>query len=367
MDGLKEKIMDDKERYKIIVEKLLYWSDINPTNIFICKLLIDPYGEYKLKYNEGDTLKLDITKKWNIRNFDAVIGNPPYNKNLYKKFTEYLLEKCNNLLFVIPSTCTISITGKEFINKLKEFGLKYLVFVNKNIWIIHIDIDTMYILCTKKYNGNIIINNINVERNLNIRNYTNKCEYNIIKKIDIHEKLKLCKGLNKTLNYKNKIETDNIKFNKTEEHCHKLLSRLNGGRGEEIYYINEYIEEDDCVKLLFPRGTASYNSHSNLIKINKDIVYSKICDEKILLSTGIVYIKCKNIKEAEILQWYLMRSKIVRYLFIKENKFSELTKGFINLIPKINYKLIDKMIDEYVYKYFNLTNDEISTIEKYFE
>jgi hypothetical protein len=41
--------------------------------------LIDPYEEYKLKYNEGDTLKLDINKKWNIEKFDAVIGNPPYN------------------------------------------------------------------------------------------------------------------------------------------------------------------------------------------------------------------------------------------------------------------------------------------------
>jgi hypothetical protein len=81
MIGLKDTITDDKERYKTIVEKCLYWCDINPTNIFICKLLIDPYNEYKLNYHEGNTLELDITDKWDIEGFDAVIGNPPYNSS----------------------------------------------------------------------------------------------------------------------------------------------------------------------------------------------------------------------------------------------------------------------------------------------
>jgi hypothetical protein len=48
MIGLKDKIIDDQVRYKTIVEQCLYWSDINPTNIFICKLLLDPENKYKL-------------------------------------------------------------------------------------------------------------------------------------------------------------------------------------------------------------------------------------------------------------------------------------------------------------------------------
>ena len=65
MNGLEEDIPDEKLRYKTIIE-CLYFSDINPTNIFICKLLIDPYNEYKLNYNEGNTLELDIKEKWSI-------------------------------------------------------------------------------------------------------------------------------------------------------------------------------------------------------------------------------------------------------------------------------------------------------------
>jgi hypothetical protein len=114
MNGLEEAIPDEKERYRTIVEECLYFSDINPTNIFICKLLIDPYNEYNLNYNEGNTLELDIKEKWNIDGFDAVIGNPPYNSSgntgtgntIWQDFTKVSLNKLlkNNgyLLYVHP-------------------------------------------------------------------------------------------------------------------------------------------------------------------------------------------------------------------------------------------------------------------------
>lgn len=79
MVGLAKAIPNEDERYKKIVEECLYWGDINPTNVFICRLLLDPEGKYDLKFYEGDTLTLDVTAHWGITGFDAVIGNPPYN------------------------------------------------------------------------------------------------------------------------------------------------------------------------------------------------------------------------------------------------------------------------------------------------
>jgi hypothetical protein len=114
IDGLEKTIPDEKERYRTIVEECLYFSDINSTNIFICKLLIDPYNEYKLNYNEGNTLELDIKEKWDIDGFNAVIGNPPYNSSgdtgtgntIWQDFTKVSLNKLlqNNgyLLYVHP-------------------------------------------------------------------------------------------------------------------------------------------------------------------------------------------------------------------------------------------------------------------------
>ena len=77
MKGLEKRYPDKKKRYQIIVEKCLYWGDINPTNVYICKLLLDPYSEYSLNYYTGDTLTLDIKEVWVLNGFNAIIGNPP--------------------------------------------------------------------------------------------------------------------------------------------------------------------------------------------------------------------------------------------------------------------------------------------------
>lgn len=124
MDGLKDTIENDNDRYKCIVEDCLYFSDINPTNIFINKLLLDPYNNYNLNYNEGNTLDLDIKDKWNIDEFDAVIGNPPYNSNnkrttgvtLWQKFIKKslleLVKKNGYLCFVNPASWRKPVTNK---------------------------------------------------------------------------------------------------------------------------------------------------------------------------------------------------------------------------------------------------------------
>ena len=122
MDGLKDLILDENERYRVIVEECLYWCDINPTNVFICKLLLDPYNQYSLKYHEGNTLELDISLKWGIEGFNLVVGNPPYNipkENVLKGGYggRSLWDK-----FVI----------KSFDSWIKENG--YLVYVHPPSW-----------------------------------------------------------------------------------------------------------------------------------------------------------------------------------------------------------------------------------------
>jgi hypothetical protein len=118
MEGLKEMYPNEKERKKVIVEKCIYFADINPLNIHINKVLLDSNKEYKLNYHLGDTLKLDVKAKWGIKGFDAVIGNPPYNNSqnhvgkrgggnsLWDKFTSKSLNEWLNargyLVFVHP-------------------------------------------------------------------------------------------------------------------------------------------------------------------------------------------------------------------------------------------------------------------------
>lgn len=173
MDGLKETYKDPKQRYKKIVEECIYFADINDINIFICKLLIDPYNKYKLNYFIGDTLELETSTYWNINSFDAVIGNPPYssdptkqeNKPIYNKFIEKLIDN-NILLFVIPSRWFAGGKGLDSFRKMMQ-KRKDIVLIkhidNAKEWFgnsVNIAGGVNYFMKDIKYNGNCLFNTI---------------------------------------------------------------------------------------------------------------------------------------------------------------------------------------------------------------
>ena len=113
MDGLKKKIPNEKDRKKHILEKMLFMAEYNKKNCFIVKQIFNINNDFKLNLYEGDSLQLDIQKEFGITKFDIVIGNPPYNEEfkgkngyalpLFTKFTEYYMNKCQILCYVIPS------------------------------------------------------------------------------------------------------------------------------------------------------------------------------------------------------------------------------------------------------------------------
>lgn len=87
-EGLQEKYPDDYERCKIISTECLYFTDINPLDIFITssilKCHIQSYcGECDLDYEFNsavcNTLETNIKDLFKIDGFDAIIGNPPFN------------------------------------------------------------------------------------------------------------------------------------------------------------------------------------------------------------------------------------------------------------------------------------------------
>jgi hypothetical protein len=211
MEGFKDIIPDEKLRYKKIVEECLYFSDINPTNIFICKLLVDPYNEYKLNYNEGNTLELNIKEKWGIDGFNAIIGNPPYNSSgntgtgntIWQKFTKLSLNKWlkknGYLVYVHPPGWR-----KPNTTKSKFYGLYELM--TKNNQLIYLSIHGIKdgqqtFKCGTRYDWYIIkkISNykntiINDENNntfeINMNNFSWLPNYNI----DIIQKILAKKG-----------------------------------------------------------------------------------------------------------------------------------------------------------------------------
>ena len=80
MKGLVKSIKDEEQRRKHILENMIYASELTPKNVFIYKKIFCD-DKYKLNIYEGDTLKMDVMKIWNIIGFDVVMGNPPYNSS----------------------------------------------------------------------------------------------------------------------------------------------------------------------------------------------------------------------------------------------------------------------------------------------
>ena len=103
-----------------------------------------------------------------------------------------------------------------------------------------------------------------------------------------------------------------------------------------------------------------------LKKLDKDIVYCQYVDKDIIISNGLIFFNVENKEAGKFFKYYLMRSKVVRFIFLKQNKFSELTKGLCNYIPHIDYTKCE-LNNESIYKYLNLNETEIDIIEKYFE
>ncbi len=368
MNGLKEWEKNEEKRYKHIVENMIYLSELSEINCYFLKLLIGK-NQYKLNLYCGDSLGEGFVNNmknvWGIDKFDFIVGNPPYNSQIYKKFIRKCLELTDRLLYVIPSNWTVGTSTKKFIQELKDQGLKDIYFLPKGSFE-NVDIETLYFYLDKNYEGETInINGVETENKYHLTNHSNEIEYSIFKKIHIMEKLKHNRGKNKTLNYKNPKETSNVKFNKTETHPNELLSRLNGGKGAETYWIENY-ETDNKNKIVFPRGTGSYCSLSNLKNISKNIVYCQYVDKEVIVSNGLIYVTLEDKEEYNFIEFYLMRSKFIRFIFIKQNKLGELTKGLFNYIPYINYKDCE-LTDESIYQYLELTKEEIETIENYFQ
>jgi hypothetical protein len=127
MEYLKSQIPNDEERKKHIIENMLYMSELNKKNVFICYQIFNVNNQFKLNLYEGDTLELNVVSEWGValNSFDVILGNPPYNKGGIRSHTGKQLGDKNETIWT------------KFIEKsfewLKPDG--FLAFINPLSWL----------------------------------------------------------------------------------------------------------------------------------------------------------------------------------------------------------------------------------------
>lgn len=360
MQGLKELVPDEEERYRLVIEECIYWSEYNPTNVYICKLLLDPYEKYKLNYNEGDTLKLDISKKWGIEGFEAVIGNPPYQpisngkkggKSIWPEFVEYGINniiKEGYLVYVHPALWRKP--NNIIWNKMIENKFHYIS--------IHNDIDgNKYFNATTRYdwyilqktNKNIITTILEEDKNeykcvLDNNSFIPNFGNSIFNKV------------------RSKIIIDGFLYAESDSMCHSSRNYINIEKDKEYKYeIINAISNKNGIRYLYSSKKHPYQDNKKVIFSNGRIIQPIYDDGKYGTSQGGIYIIVKDDNEGNNIVKYL-KSKLVSYL-IKSTKWSNFEtckQVFYNIAHPKN---IGDLTDENIYKYFNLTDEEIKNIE----
>ena len=143
MVGLQEVITNEEERYKHIVENMIYMAELQARNSFVCSCAFDPKDEYSMNVYTGSFLDGSFEEHaknvWGVDKFDVIVQNPPYQElkvgnkkssSLWDKFVKKALNICfegGYMVAVHPSGWR-NVDGrfKDVQNLLKSKQLLYL-------------------------------------------------------------------------------------------------------------------------------------------------------------------------------------------------------------------------------------------------
>ena len=82
MKGLEWTIPNEEDRYKHIMENMIYVCELQPKNIFLYMYAFDPENKYAMNIYNGSFLESGFNKHMSylgVDKFDVIVMNPPYN------------------------------------------------------------------------------------------------------------------------------------------------------------------------------------------------------------------------------------------------------------------------------------------------
>lgn len=365
MKGLVDEFPDPEERLKWILEEIIYINEYQSKNLFIYLQLFDPENKYKMNFNRGDYLKLDIKKIFGVDKFDLICMNPPYQENnsnnnrskpLYNLFIEKALKESDKIITINPSRWMTGGFGlKEFRKKMfKSKNIKYiiqiddatLVFGNK----VEIKGGISYYLFDNDYNDDPIFNNKKTK--LDEFDIFVEVEYrNLLKKSLSKEEFlsSICKTKSYWMNFNDK-ELDKSKM---DDNIICYVSQNKGLR--KFIKINLLNKDYTGYKVFTPSASGS---SGNLGKFGNKILG---LPNEVASNTYMTFLTNSESESKSLISY--MDTKFCNFFLSLRKKTQNMKPDTCKWIPMVPFDR--EWTDELLFEYFDLTEEERNIILNY--
>ena len=367
MHGLRTHFIDEDERYKFIIENMIYACELQNSKMFNWLCTADLYDEYDLNVYCGSYLEngfdIHMREVWGVDRFSLCLSNPPYQETIegskrarpiYNEFIEKYIEFSDKILFITPSRWLAGGFGldnfrnmmfsRNDIKLIRHFDDATKIFGNS----VEIKGGVSYFMIDKKHNGLVDIDGKITKLN-KYDIFVDLKYYNLLDKIleNMNNSLKsIAKSKSFWMNF-NDSKLDNIKSD------NNILCYVSKNKG-----LKKYINPDelsgssrnliDKFKVFTPYAAGSSNNLGNFG--NKIIGYpNEVC------SNTYMTLLTNSENESKSLISY-MNTKFCNFFLSLRKNTQNMKPDTFKWIPLV--ELDRQWTDDLLFEYFNLTEDE---------
>lgn len=364
MKGLVVEFPNSEERLKWILEEIIYINEYQSKNLFIYLQLFDSENKYKMNFNKGDYLKLNIKETFGVDKFDLICMNSPYQEMdggngasalpLYNKFIEKAIRETDLLISINPSRWFGGGRGLDSFRKnmIESNKIKEIIHFNnsKDIFGNGVDITggVSYFLYDNNYNGSCNFNGTMT----NLSKYDiilrNKESVMILEKISKYESIKsICLS---SSYYGVRNSNINLVKDKTENCISCFTSKRQGF--EKFIPISVIRDNYSFYKVFTPRANGDYPKFGNLFIGNQDSIST---------DTYISF-KVNTYDEVKSLLSYL-NTKFSNFLLSLRKVSQDIKPDTCKWIPIVPFDR--EWTDELLFDYFELNEEEKNIVLNY--
>ena len=382
MKGLVDEFPNEVDRKAHILENMLYMCELNPKNIEESKKLFDPNEKYKLNLFEGSFFDLDVNEEWGVENFDVIMGNPPYNSGGIRSSTGNKLVKGKKTETIWP----------KFVEKsmsiLKECG--YMVFVHPLSWLktshsVHDILLEKHILWMMLWDNIKSLSTLNGKIPVSsyiLHNLNNTGKDTLVKsviqskKFETNSRVCLKKEYSIPLAFHSVFEKILKKIEDNPELKLRVETSTVKGEGKSFKLPDTYSSDDmlgiDTYRLkdgYFVKKMISRHKDTNTSKL---IIANKSSFKGVMIDNGTIgmvgsdksYIIGNDLELLKSLLETKLACVIAHYTKYRQDFLDRDAFQYILDVRNIPKSELPEITDECLYRYLDLTDEEITMIEK---